>query len=410
MDETQRGDLERPASPGIVIRRVEKPDADASAAAGTASMRDLEAMVELANAFHREAYGDDDLAETAEQWRIDWTRPSSWGQRYWVAELAEGDSDPARIVGYAQADLDEQDDLALAYVSVVVGSPWRRRGVGRALAEAALADLRAGGRTRLESWCLHDADGDEWLEAPSGQGRVPADDAVSRFALGFGLGLGQVVRVSALDFDDEGRELERLAELRDAAADTAGQDYRVLAWTAPSPEERLDDLAALAARMSTDEPSGELERVARTFDAERIRRNEARSIEKGTPLRYAVVEHVPSGRIVAQNVLKVDLAHPERRAHQEDTLVLPEHRGHRLGWLVKTEGLLRLRAEHPEARGVITWNAEENRPMLAVNEQVGFRPIGYEGAWHGAIPVPGAERQASGEPPAAAEPEERPAP
>jgi RimJ/RimL family protein N-acetyltransferase len=33
-----------------------------------------------------------------------------------------------------------------------------------------------------------------------------------------------------------------------------------------------------------------------------------------------------------------------------------------------------LRREHPEARGIITWNAESNTDMVAVNDALGFRP------------------------------------
>ncbi|PPG30127.1 hypothetical protein C5C25_09985 [Rathayibacter sp. AY2B9] len=35
----------------------------------------------------------------------------------------------------------------------------------------------------------------------------------------------------------------------------------------------------------------------------------------------------------------------------------------------------------PDCRAVYTWNAEENRPMLAVNEAVGFTPVAHEGQW-----------------------------
>ncbi|MBB1494354.1 hypothetical protein J4N02_06705 [Propioniciclava sp. MC1595] len=36
-------------------------------------------------------------------------------------------------------------------------------------------------------------------------------------------------------------------------------------------------------------------------------------------------------------------------------------------------------AENPHARRVHTWNANENRWMLAINDALGFAPIGLEG-------------------------------
>ncbi len=61
--------------------------------------------------------------------------------------------------------------------------------------------------------------------------------------------------------------------------------------------------------------------------------------------------------------------------------MLRDHRGHRLGMLVKIAAADLLLEHAPEREAIVTWNAEENRPMLDVNEAMGFRAIGYEGAW-----------------------------
>jgi hypothetical protein len=69
------------------------------------------------------------------------------------------------------------------------------------------------------------------------------------------------------------------------------------------------------------------------------------------------------------------------QGYQWDTLVLREHRGHRLGLLVKAANLQALITELPEVRRVFTWNATENEPMLRVNRALGFAPIGHTTEW-----------------------------
>jgi GNAT superfamily N-acetyltransferase len=97
--------------------------------------------------------------------------------------------------------------------------------------------------------------------------------------------------------------------------------------------------------------------------------------------RYtAAVEHLPSGHLVGFTVLSVP-TQLHRAVDQYATLVLKEHRGHALGMLLKVGNLAHLERAKPGHPSVMTFNAEENRHMLDVNEAVGFVPVANESAW-----------------------------
>ena len=61
---------------------------------------------------------------------------------------------------------------------------------------------------------------------------------------------------------------------------------------------------------------------------------------------------------------------------QWGTLVVAEHRGHRLGMAVKARGLKELQARiGPDRTRILTCNAEQNGYMVSINERLGFRAV-----------------------------------
>ena len=136
--------------------------------------------------------------------------------------------------------------------------------------------------------------------------------------------------------------------------------------------------------MTTDAPQGDLDEPAEEWTIERLDDFE-REIEEGPRFMVtAAAEHVPSGELVGFTQLMV-ARDATRPVDQDDTIVLKEHRGHRLGMLLKIANIRQLEEVAPGHPSIITFNAEENRPMLDVNEAVGFLPVGYEAAWQKTI-------------------------
>ena len=97
--------------------------------------------------------------------------------------------------------------------------------------------------------------------------------------------------------------------------------------------------------------------------------------------------HDASGRLVGFTEVAIPLGAPES-SWQHDTLVMREHRGHGLGFAMKLANFFAVHERHPEVRRINTWNAQENAPMIAVNEDLGFRVEAHSTEWHRPIALP----------------------
>lgn len=98
----------------------------------------------------------------------------------------------------------------------------------------------------------------------------------------------------------------------------------------------------------------------------------------GQPVLMVAARRVGGGSLVGYSRLNLTAV---GAASQHDTLVLKSHRGHGLGMLLKLANLVALRDLRGVGQKVFTFNAEQNRPMLDVNEAVGFVPAAREGVW-----------------------------
>ena len=73
--------------------------------------------------------------------------------------------------------------------------------------------------------------------------------------------------------------------------------------------------------------------------------------------------------------------HRPAASWQWSTVVLPAHRGRRIGRWMKASMWQRLRATEPEVAWLQTGNAASNAHMLAINDEMGFKPTHLMGCW-----------------------------
>jgi len=262
--------------------------------------------------------------------------------------------DGERTVGAGALELMDKDNTHLAVVLPYVAPADRGRGVGTALLTALEERAAAEGRTTLFSDAHVPLDG---------------DSAGSRFAAAHGYTVANQDTIKAADL----AATEHAWPALEAEAAERLDGYRLVWWRDRAPEEHVAAVAELYSRFIGEIPLGDLDLRPQVFDVQRIRDGEERRMSTGqATLLVAAV--APTGELVGYTNLVLPVAAP-RLADIDSTLVLPEHRGHRLGLAMKVLLHQRLRAEFPDAELLVTGNADVNDHMNAVNERLGYRPV-----------------------------------
>jgi GNAT superfamily N-acetyltransferase len=223
----------------------------------------------------------------------------------------------------------------------------RRRGAGSQLLDAAVATARSEGRRSLVAQAETDSPGDLFLAARGFQ-RVLA------------------LTYARLSFADA--DLERVADI----VERPHTGYALTSWDGAVPDE-LARTFAVSRRAMDDMPMGDTDYGTVVWDVDRVVGATEAIARRGEILHTIAALDTADGSVVGFSELVVP-GDGRGDAQHYGTGVLPEHRGHGLGLWMKAEMIRRTLARHPALSGLRTDTADDNAPMNAVNDTLGYRP------------------------------------
>jgi len=275
------------------------------------------------------------LTTTLAAFEVTATSPTVHHARTWL-QAVEG----AEVIGVAELELPLTENTDVAWGEVQVLPEHRRAGTGRALWQALVERATAAGRTRIG--------GEATLD-------VTAPGAAHAFA-------------AAVGAVDRHREDHLVADLP-VAASPVDPAYDLVTWSGRCPDEHRVAYLAMRNQMNADVPTGELELDPEVIDDERLASSEER-LMRAYDVRVAAARRRSDGTFGGYSLLFVP--HGTDYGWQDDTLVMPEHRGRRLGAALKAANY----ADLPEhVRLVHTWTAPSNTAMHRTNTALGFRVV-----------------------------------
>ena len=304
-----------------------------------------------------------------------------------------------RLVGRAEVRMPLIADTDTAQIVVDVDPDELSEGIGRSLLAAAEQFAHGESRRVIRLITEHPASelrapsgpgdgsvmggesnavGVQWISAADGSGQLPASHRQTRFAQHAGYELQTVSSFALLDLPLSKDRVESIESSLQEVPFT--ERYALHTWVGSAPEELLEPLARLHARLPSDSFVKPIVSDPDPWDAQRVRRTEQLREEDGDRSLMTVAEDRDNGELVGMTELILAQHHPTL-ALQDETLVIREHRGRRLGMRLKMTNLQQLSEVQPEVDTVYSWTHTGNDRMNWVNTQLGFQDAGQSAVW-----------------------------
>ena len=289
---------------------------------------------------------------------IDELRPSvaTYAFAYWGLfddERLVGLAEAAGAVGAENADVCE---LGVWVDPAADNGPELRR----RLFDHAAGLEKDRGRTRFWGWGdLHDEATRSFWEDDLGY-TLAYDERISRCTLA----------------DIDGPMLQQWV---DRAAERAS-GYHLVRAEAPF-DDQLIAYFAQALEGMNDAPLDALEHEPESYDAERARQIEHLHLASNSEYRGVFAIETETGELAGYTATRVPRNEPAL-SKQGDTVTINAHRNQGIGRWLKADMIHWLQQVRPEVESLATGNAESNRAMLAINEQMGFHDVLHHAVWH----------------------------
>ena len=139
------------------------------------------------------------------------------------------------------------------------------------------------------------------------------------------------------------------------------------------PDDILEDYCRVYTEVMNQVPRDELQVGDTIYTPKRWKDDEKRATDSGATHLTAFIREADGEISGLTDVYYFPSMAPQ--LHQVMTGVQVDYRGQGKGKWLKAALLLKIRNQYPDIETIITYNATSNKPMLAINERLGFKLI-----------------------------------